>query len=87
MSSSIIIAIIFALIAGGMFILRRFYGNTTATEESHDHHDGENGVCCGKHTNCEKGYDNATVDDIVKKAKCSHGLFYHYFKNKKEIFK
>ncbi len=35
---------------------------------------------------CEKGYDGATVDDIVKKANCSHGLFYHYFKSKKEIF-
>ncbi len=35
---------------------------------------------------CEKGYDGATVDDIVKKAQCSHGLFYHYFKSKKEIF-
>ena len=35
---------------------------------------------------CEKGYDNATVDDIVKKANCSHGLFYHYYKSKKEIF-
>ena len=35
---------------------------------------------------CEKGYDNSTVDDIVKKANCSHGLFYHYYKSKKEIF-
>ncbi len=35
---------------------------------------------------CERGYDGATVDDIVKKAKCSHGLFYHYFKSKKDIF-
>ncbi len=35
---------------------------------------------------CEKGYDSATVDDIVKKANCSHGLFYHYFKSKKELF-
>ena len=35
---------------------------------------------------CEKGYDGATVDDIAKKAECSHGLFYHYFKSKKEIF-
>ena len=61
MSSSIIIAIIFVLLAGGMFILRRIYGNTQATEESHDHHDGENGVCCGKHTNCEKGYDNSNL--------------------------
>ena len=35
---------------------------------------------------CEKGYDGATINDIVKKAKCSHGLFYHYFNSKKEIF-
>ncbi len=41
---------------------------------------------CGLKVFCEKGYDFTTVDDIVKKAKCSHGLFYHYFKSKKEIF-
>lgn len=35
---------------------------------------------------CEKGYEGATIEDIVKKAGCSHGLFYHYFKNKKEVF-
>ena len=35
---------------------------------------------------CEKGYDGTTVDDIVKKAGCSHGLFYHYFSTKKEVF-
>ena len=35
---------------------------------------------------CEKGYAGATINDVVKKAKCSHGLFYHYFKSKKEIF-
>ena len=35
---------------------------------------------------CEKGYGGTTINDIVKKAKCSHGLFYHYFNNKKEIF-
>ncbi len=35
---------------------------------------------------CEKGYGGATVNDIVKKAKCSHGLFYHYFTSKKQIF-
>ncbi len=35
---------------------------------------------------CKKGYDGTTINDIVKKAKCSHGLFYHYFSNKKAIF-
>ena len=29
---------------------------------------------------CEKGYESTTVDDITKKAGCSHGLFYHYYK-------
>lgn len=35
---------------------------------------------------CEKGYSGSTINDIVKKAKCSHGLFYHYFDTKKDIF-
>ena len=35
---------------------------------------------------CKKGYDGATINDIVKNAKCSHGLFYHYFDNKKQLF-
>jgi AcrR family transcriptional regulator len=35
---------------------------------------------------CEKGYDGATINDITKKCKCSHGLFYHYFDSKKAIF-
>lgn len=43
-------------------------------------------VLSGLKVFCEKGYDGATVDDIVKKAKCSHGLFYHYFDSKKAIF-
>lgn len=43
-------------------------------------------VTAGLKVFCEKGYENATVDDIARKAECSHGLFYHYFKNKQEIF-
>ncbi len=35
---------------------------------------------------CKNGYDGTTINDIVKKAKCSHGLFYHYFDSKKSIF-
>ena len=33
----------------------------------------------------ENGYDDVAIDDITKAADCSHGLFYHYFKNKEEI--
>ncbi len=43
-------------------------------------------IICALKVFCEKGYDGTTVDDITKKAKISHGLFYHYFKSKKDIF-
>jgi len=33
-----------------------------------------------------RGYDSVVINDITKEAECSHGLFYHYFKNKAEVF-
>lgn len=54
-------AIVFALLAVGMYALRKIYGNNLPVAENHDHHDGENGVCCGKHSNCEKGYDTVNL--------------------------
>ena len=35
----------------------------------------------------EKGYDKTAIDDITKPAKCSHGLFYHYFDSKETVFR
>jgi len=32
------------------------------------------------------GYDHTAIDDITKLAKCSHGLFYHYFDSKERVF-
>ena len=61
MSGTIIMAIVFALLAVGMYALRKIYGNNLPAAESHDHHDSENGVCCGKHSNCEKGYDTVNL--------------------------
>ena len=34
---------------------------------------------------CEKGYDNVSIDDVCKKCRISHGLFYHYFDTKEAI--
>lgn len=34
----------------------------------------------------EKGYDNVTISDIAAGAKVGKGTFYHYFKNKEELF-
>ncbi len=33
----------------------------------------------------EKGFDNATMEEISKKAGISKGLFYHYFKSKTDL--
>lgn len=32
------------------------------------------------------GFDGVAIDDITKQAKCSHGLFYHYFGTKEEVY-
>lgn len=32
------------------------------------------------------GYDGVTTDDITKASGCSHGLLYHYFGSKDELF-
>lgn len=32
------------------------------------------------------GFDNVTVDDITEAANCSHGLFYHYFGTREDIY-
>lgn len=34
---------------------------------------------------CEKGIASTTIDDVCNKVGCSHGLFYHYYKNKDEL--
>ena len=34
----------------------------------------------------EKGYKNATFNELVKASKVSKGAFYHYFKSKEELF-
>ena len=34
-----------------------------------------------------RGYDAVKVDDITKECGCSHGLFYHYFSSKEDLFR
>lgn len=34
-----------------------------------------------------RGYDSTTINDITQASSCSHGLFYHYFSSKEEVFK
>ncbi len=64
MNGTIALIAIFVLLIAGFYLLNRFYRNRTITEEHHDH-DGDDGVCCGRHSNCSKGYDteNLYFDD------------------------
>ena len=33
-----------------------------------------------------KGYDGVNLDEVTKVAKCSHGLLYHYYKGKEQLY-
>lgn len=57
---TIILAIIAVIIICAFLFLRRFR-NSNTVEDHHHEHDTANGVCCGKHTNCAKGYDNSDL--------------------------
>lgn len=59
MNNTIILATILVLIVAGFIVINRIYRNRPAVEDHH--HDSEDGVCCGKHTNCAKGYDNSNL--------------------------
>ena len=61
MKESIVLIAILAFILGGFFFLNRFYRNRIVADDHHDHHEGEDGVCCGRHSNCAKGYDNSNL--------------------------
>ena len=41
---------------------------------------------CAKDLFALKGYEAVNFDEVTKLAKCSHGLIYHYFKNKEELY-
>ena len=57
---TIILIILFIFIVAGFFVLNRMYRNKPATEEHHAH-DTDDGVCCGRHSNCSKGYDGGNL--------------------------
>lgn len=60
MSNAIILAGLFAFIVIGFYLINRTNRNRVVVDDHHSH-DNEEGVCCGKHTNCSKGYDNSNL--------------------------
>lgn len=56
---TILLVIILVTLVAIYFLYNRFRG---PIEDHHDHHhDGADGVCCGRHTVCDKGYDNSNL--------------------------
>ena len=60
MNGTIVLIAIFVLLIGGFYLLNRFYRNRTIVEDHHDH-ESDDGVCCGRHSNCSKGYDSENL--------------------------
>lgn len=56
----LLIAILIVLVV--LYFLFNNY-RKTMSDPHHDehHHDGGDGVCCGRHTVCDKGYDNSIL--------------------------
>ena len=61
MHNTIILTLILILIVAAFFVLNRMYRNRAVSVDDHHSHDSEDGVCCGRHTNCSKGYDNSNL--------------------------
>ncbi len=60
MSNTIILFGILILIVAGFLILYKTNRNRVEVDDHHSH-DNEDGECCGRHTNCAKGYDNSNL--------------------------
>lgn len=60
MSNTILLIGILVLIIAGFFILHKSNRNRIVAEDHHSH-DSEDGECCGKHSNCSKGYDTGNL--------------------------
>ena len=58
--NTLVLLFILVFLAAGFFVLNRLYRNR-ATVDDHHSHDTDDGICCGKHTNCSKGYDNSNL--------------------------
>ena len=60
--STIVLIVILAFLVAGFLLLKQFSKNSPIAEEHHDPAPVD-GICCGKHTVCDKGYDNLYFDD------------------------
>lgn len=61
MSTTILLMTILVILVILYFLFDN-YRKTTVDHHHHDeHHNEGDGVCCGRHTVCDKGYDNSNL--------------------------
>ncbi len=59
MTETILLIIICVLLLATYYLFNKLRGPIA---DHHDHHhDTPDGVCCGRHTVCDKGYDNSNL--------------------------
>lgn len=51
------------LLIAGYYLFNKYRGPIADHHDEHhdEHHDTPDGVCCGRHTVCDKGYDNSNL--------------------------
>ena len=47
------------LLIAGYYLFNKYRG--PIADHHDEHHDTPDGVCCGRHTVCDKGYDNSNL--------------------------
>ena len=61
MANTFLLIVILIVLVVLYFLFNNY--RKTMGDPHHDehHHDGGDGVCCGRHTVCDKGYDNSSL--------------------------
>ena len=59
--SNIIFLVIALLVIIVLYFAFSKYRSTMSDPHHDEHHDSGDGVCCGRHTVCDKGYDNSNL--------------------------
>lgn len=59
MTETVLLTAILIVLVALYFLFAKY--RHIATDDDHHHHESADGVCCGRHTVCDKGYDNSNL--------------------------
>lgn len=61
MTEPILLTAILIVLVALYFVIGKFRKTPAGSENEHDHHDSADGVCCGRHAVCDKGFDKSSL--------------------------